>query len=868
MIHTLLMRLRIRFGRRAQRILVFCFWLICGFSSNWLILQSPLKVVAQQPTAALVRLEQEGRSNFEAGQFADAIALWQQVAKAYAQSGEALKQAQVFSYLATAYQQLDQLNLAQTAIENSLDVLQTIPPSAAKHQVLAQVLNTQGSLQLLSGQAEVALSTWQQAAQTYAQANDPAGRVRAQINQSQALRTLGFYRRALTLIEDARQSQTQQPDSLIKVATLRSLGITLQQLGSLEESEQALHDSIALAQTLTSPADVAIAQFELANTLRLRQQSEAALAKYRQVSASQPLSLLGVQAQLNEFSLLLRMAQWDTAQALMPQLSAHLQTLPVSHAKVYALLNWVQSLTQAQEHQALKDVTWPQIAQLAAGAVQQAQQLDNPRTQSYALGMLGTVYEHAQQWSEAQKLTEQALSLAQANHASDIVYQWQWQLGRLLTAQAQHNEAKYQQAIVSYSAAVDTLQSIRNELASYHSEIRFSFQDSVEPVYRELVSLLLQPDHGPISQDHLEQARQVMEMLHVVELDNFFREACLDTQPIAIDQLDAQAAVFYPIILPDRLEVIVRLPGQPLRHFTHSISQAEFETTVDQLQKTLVIRSGRAFKKPSRQLYNWLIRPIAVDLARSQVKTLVFALDGSLRNVPIATLSDGNQYLIEQYNIAVTPGLELLPAQPLQQNKFQVLATGLTQARQGFAPLSHVSTELASIQANVPGKVLMDQDFTRENLQEETTATPYPVVHIATHGQFSSSLAETFLLAWNNRIGVNQLRALLQQRLQARPKAVELLVLSACNTATGDKRAALGLAGLAVRSGARSTVATLWSVDDQTTSDLMDQFYRELSQQKVSKAEALRQAQLSLLQDPFSQHPYYWAPYILVGNWL
>jgi CHAT domain-containing protein len=142
------------------------------------------------------------------------------------------------------------------------------------------------------------------------------------------------------------------------------------------------------------------------------------------------------------------------------------------------------------------------------------------------------------------------------------------------------------------------------------------------------------------------------------------------------------------------------------------------------------------------------------------------------------------------------------------------------------------------------------------------------VIHLATHGQFSSKAEETFLLTWDGRIKVKDLDRLVRSRERENTNPIELLVLSACQTAAGDNRAALGLAGLAVRSGARSTLATLWSVRDQSTAEFMAEFYRELTQTDVSKAEALRQAQLALLKKPKYEHPFYWAPFVLVGNWL
>ncbi|NJR64375.1 MAG: CHAT domain-containing protein [Leptolyngbyaceae cyanobacterium CRU_2_3] len=140
------------------------------------------------------------------------------------------------------------------------------------------------------------------------------------------------------------------------------------------------------------------------------------------------------------------------------------------------------------------------------------------------------------------------------------------------------------------------------------------------------------------------------------------------------------------------------------------------------------------------------------------------------------------------------------------------------------------------------------------------------MVHLATHGQFSSNAAETFLLTWDGRINVNQLSQLLRSRDPKNPP-IELLVLSACQTAAGDDRAALGLAGIAIRSGARSTLASLWKVNDESTTAFMAQFYRELIQPGISKTAALRNAQIALLHDSQYQQPFFWAPFVLVGNW-
>ncbi|MEO1341673.1 MAG: CHAT domain-containing protein, partial [Cyanobacteria bacterium J06635_13] len=474
------------------------------------------------------------------------------------------------------------------------------------------------------------------------------------------------------------------------------------------------------------------------------------------------------------------------------------------------------------------------------------------------------IKEELADWQSAQEYTSQALILAQSINAPEVSYLWQWQLGRISQALGERS-----QAIAHYSQSVELLKSLSRDLVAIDPDVQYSFRDSVEPVYRGLVSLLLEADEGEsVSQVNLEGGREVIESLQLAELNNFFREACLDAQVVDIENLDRQAAVIYPIILGDRLEVILSLPNQPLKHYSTKINQAELESVIARFRYNIVVRSRRNFYHSSQRLYNLVIRPALDDLKRSSIKTLVFVPDGAFRNVPISALYDGKRFLIEDYSIALTPGLQLLNPRPLEQGKLKTIAAGLTEEVDGFAGLDFVNSELKEIESRVNSRVLINKDFTSDALKKEIQYTDYPIVHIATHGQFSSSIEDTFLLAWDDRININELDSILQTRNPGQENAIELLVLSACETAAGDSRAALGLAGMAVRAGAKSTLATLWSVNDRATSKLMSDFYQELSEKHLPKAEAVRQAQLTLLHNRWYKHPFYWAPYVLLGNWL
>ncbi len=867
-----------------RRLILFIFCLLLGLVSSLVISLGgifPLTVQAVSPSSTsqvisdTAQREQQGREYYETGQFSTAIKIWQQILKVYQSQGDKLNQARVLNNLSLGYQQLGLWSQAKQTITDSLKLLEQKQSKYSSKQlkVLAQALNTQGSLQLATGKSQAAIETWQTAADIYKQAKNEIGVIRSLINKSQGLRSLGLYSHSLSTLTQVEQILQKQPDSALKAAGLRSLGINLRLVRKLEAAHQALQSSLAIAKKVSSPWEITSTLIDLGNLARVQQDTKSAVELYQQAASTAPSQQLKIHAQLNLLSILIDTKQWKQAQGLRSQIQTQIVNLNPNRSGIYAQLNFAESLIRLHQAKIPDSPTITTIAQLIATSEQQAKALGDKQAQAYALGKLGRLYEQTQQWDIAQKLTEKALILAQGMNIPEITYRWQWQLGRIFTAQG-----NTQAAIPVYNQAVTTLQSLRSDLVTVDSDLQFSFRESVEPVYRELVSLLLQPNPSKLgqksvksepSQKYLIQARQVIESLQVAELDDFFRDACLDTKTVGIDKFDTQAAVIYPIILADRLDIILQLPHQPLRHYSTPIPQKQLETHVEKLRQTLVIRSRFTFQPLSKELYNWLIRPAEKDLANSGAKTLVFVLDGVLRNIPMAILHDGNQYLLEKYSIGLTPGLRLLPPQQLQQREeFKVLGAGLTKARQGFSPLEYVNKEFKEIKSKIPSVVLLNQKFTRENIEKNLQSNSFPIVHIATHGKFSSKALETFILTWDNRIHIQDLDQLLQINKQKSQQAIEMLVLSACETASGDKRAALGLAGIAVKAGARSTLATLWPVNDEATAKLMSRFYEELSDTKQSKVEALRKSQLAMLRDPAYQHPLYWAPYILVGNWL
>ena len=818
------------------------------------IAQIDIEPFAEPPLDPSIQIER-GKQLYDAGQFARAARVWQEVV-----GEDVVQQAQSLTYLARAYQALGEWDKAQRAIEESLHLLQTESDlDTWGLTVLGQTLNVSGMLYLERSDAATALETWQQAESIYELADDELGQWGSRINQAQAWQNLGLYSQAQRILEQVNDRLQTQENLPLQALGLRSLGVALQRFGDVAGARRVLERSLAISETLEDPAGMSASLFHLGNALA-RSNPEAALEFYKRSASFAPGEIERLQAQLNQLRLLQPLDRWD--ETLADTIASGLNDLPASRSAIYARVNLAQTLLSKSEQKIPNDL---QIAQLLAVAIAQAKQLGDLQARSYALGTLGQVYERAGQWHGARQLTEQALNLAQSVKAEEIAYLWEWQLGRILDRVGDRRGA-----LVAYREAIKTLALLRDDLVVNPRE-QVVFQEQIEPVYREAIALLLTPEPGEIepSQAHLQQARDYIEALQLAELDNFFHQACLDAQPQDIDRIDPTAAVFYPIILSDRLAVILSVPGQPLHYYQTQLPQEDIEAVFVQMRQSMNRVFPRGMRlQISEQAYNWLVRPAGIHLERYGIETLVFVLDSSMRNLPMAALYDGERYLVEQYAVSRNSGLQLLAPKSIAPEKLKLLAGGLTEARQGFSELPGVEEELAKIAQILPTQILLNQEFTEETLEKPIEDLPIPVVHLATHGKFSSTTEETFILTWDGQLDARGLERLLAARDVNRLSPIELLILSACQTASGDRRAALGLAGVAVRSGARSTIASLWRVNDRSTAQLMVALYRSLAQPGTSKAQALRNAQLTLLENPQTEHPFFWSAFVLSGNWL
>jgi len=542
-------------------------------------------------------------------------------------------------------------------------------------------------------------------------------------------------------------------------------------------------------------------------------------------------------------------------------------------------------------------------------ALQQAKQLDNASALSQVYGALGAAHEQAQHYAPALDYTRQASFLAQASAAPALLYRWYWQQGRLLRKLGQASAA-----IVAYDLAIQTLNPIRESLVKtgYDAQSR-TFREHIGPVYFEMVDVLLQqaPQAEPSEGQRLRlKARDILEQYKAAQLHDYFDSPCLRHQTKACQSFapgqHTKSAILYPIPLPDRLVTLLSLPDGTLHQITSPLSADELRFNIEQLltplrqeQHLSPARRDAAtdtatadscdfqprsaanilpsttlppvFYQAAAHLYDHLIGPLQAQLQAQAIDTLVIVPEGALRSLPFAALRQNSRYLIEEYALTLSPGLCLALPASTPKTAQNILLAGISAGDDTLKPLPCAKAELEHLaqlfRAHQP-LLLLNQDFTRENFQNHLQARHYDIVHIASHGEFRAESAENYILIHRQKLDLQTLSQLLHIDNLLKDDPIDLLVLSACETASSgeNEQAGLGLAGVALSAGVRNALASLWKIDDRATPALILAFYQALQQPGMSKARALQQAQRRLLQDPQYQHPYYWAAFVLIGS--
>lgn len=354
-------------------------------------------------------------------------------------------------------------------------------------------------------------------------------------------------------------------------------------------------------------------------------------------------------------------------------------------------------------------------------------------------------------------------------------------------------------------------------------------------------------------------------------------------------QTGIKPAVIWAIPQEDMLRLLLITPnGQFIAKEIRGANRERLSKRIAELEEAVFDRPSLKYMPPARIIYQWLFKPLDPYLEAENIDTLLLCTGPSLRSLPFAALHDGEKFVIEKYNLARIPAFNLTDTD-YEAKEESVLAMG-TSEFEDLPSLPGVYVELNTIVPKLwSGRKIVDRDFTVPNLIKAHQQGNFDIIHIASHSLFSPGSPENSYIQFSDRkLSLDRLAD-----LELDDPAVDLLVLSACETALGNEDAEFGFAGLAIQAGVKSALASLWAINDRATVVLMSEFYQQLKDTTI-KAEALRKAQIRMLKEevfvegtrirgaavevnlpaigsatPTSQnfsHPYYWAGFTIIGN--
>ncbi len=521
------------------------------------------------------------------------------------------------------------------------------------------------------------------------------------------------------------------------------------------------------------------------------------------------------------------------------------------------------------------------------------------------LNNLAVTYKKLNRDQEAMISYQQALTIAREIRDRSVEGLTLANIGNL-SSKANHLEL----AIVFYKQSINVREAIRKDIRKLDKDIQQSYLETISSSYKRLADLLIQ-------QDRIIEALQVLDLLKVQELEDYFKnikgsdrsaqgvqllepekaisdkllavnfdnsketnrqlsdkiqqlpKSAINKVPDYLQQIPQGTALLYPLILDDRLEIILFSPNTIPISRTVKISQTELETLVSDFRAALLDAGSEDVKEPAIQLYKLLIKPIEAELIQAKATTILYAPDGQLRYIPIAALYDGKQWLAEKYQISnlIAYSLFDFSAQPKNSPKILAGAFGGKAGEKKFGQTALPATirEVQAISNSFNNSVtLIEENFSRQAI--EAKFKNHNILHLATHAEFNIGFPDNSFIIFGNgdKIRLNEIT-------DWQIPNIDLIVLSACQTGVGklgDGVEILGFGYQVQKAGAKNAIASLWKVDDAGTQALMTAFYGELQKGDVTVTEALRRAQVALIKSPQYNHPNYWSAFFAIGNGL
>lgn len=817
--------------------------------------QAALPAYSKDPTNQAIVLENIARAYQQANQNGEAINTWKQLIEHYRRdsnlpklSRALIEQAQLYSSIGQPRQAIALLCAPEIREKCTNTSAVQLAQQIKEDKILAAAFGSLGDAYRLTGDSEQAIDYLNQALALTQ--NNPPYRISALNGLANA-----YLSRARLFSRRAESAEARAP-----------------RVSTGEFTPQG--ESARLTQAAKADEKQAIKKLEESRTLAQSQQDYS--GEVRSL-----LSLIPIYIRDKD----------PLASSLLQPAIELLDKVPQDRARIYATID----LARYSEDPV-------QAETLLKTAIDLSTQLQDNRAKSFALGELGMLYEKQEKFEDALKWTREAVfAAAKIQDAKDSLYLWEWQIGRLLAREIKNTKA----AIAAYERAVQTLEEIRSDILSTNADLQFDFRKTVEPVYRELIALRVRPESTssqlkqqktepsqPVqSRENIARVLTTIESLRLAELQNYFGNDCviaeirrspnnvtteagridLIQQVVANSTQNRKTAIFHHILLPKQLIVVLSLPDQEQHTISVSMEEEDMRDKITKFRQGLErVSAKEGFDQTlAKSLYQDLIQPVASYL-KDNIDTLLFVQDGLLRSIPMAALHDGQQYLIQKYMVVTAPSLSSIDVTPFDRSNLRALALGVTESvtlqdtKQIYRKLDSADSELKSVLAELPGSQRFD--LRKDNLRNLIKAYPYPIIHFTTHGQFGADPKDTFLVTGDGqRLTIVDFEQILRERSDTRTP-IELLMLTACQTGTGDDRAILGLAGVAIQAGVKSALASLWFINDEQAAAIVQQFYHNLRKPGVSKAKAIQKAQIDLIDK--SVHPGYWSALILVGNWL
>lgn len=841
------------------------------------------------------------------GNYPQALEFYQQALSIRQELEDQAGIGRILSNLGNLYRRLGKYEQAIDSYQQALAILQRI----GDHASVSRTLNGLGTVYEHLSQYPFALESYQQAL-TFAQAiGDRTGESNALDNiggvyysRSQYAQALDWYRQALAIKQDIG-------DQSGEATVLNNLGGVYTSLGQYAEALELLQRARAVRLQIGDRPGEGRLHSYIGIVNELQGKNLQALAHYQQAlqiaqdgdraGESQALELiggvntsLGLSAQALKFyeqALMVAQEIGDRAAEIRllngigavyvhqdrseQALRFYQQALTIAlaigdRAGEGVTLNNVAVLSEQQPELAI--AFYKQSVNVREGIRQDIKTLPQKLQQSYVDTVAQTYRRLADLLLSQGRLLEaqQVLELLKVQELEDYTQERSERQANVVLLPAEEAILTTYGSLITFGQQVAMCEQSQCQQLSQLRDRR----DNLARQYRQAVSSLETEIRDRLSHD-----------------EGFIAPENLSRISRNITKAQPGTVLIYPLVLEDKLWLLWATQGRILSKREVAVGRQQLGETVLKFRYLLQDPHSKIeqVQGTAQQLYQWLIAPIEEELDRGETQYLVFALDTVTRYIPMGALFDGEQYLIEKYSMSTILSVELTDTEARLPDPQQssVLAVGVSEAVAGYAPLPYVQTELDALVREGPddrgiysGNQFLNSQFDWRTLRDRLQGQQ--LLHIATHGEFVPGRRdESYLvLGTGERLPIPEIEVLADYL-----EDVHLVVLSACETALGgpdhDGIEIAGMSYYFLNGGAKTVMASLWKVNDASTSLLMQRFYRNLSQGAITKAQALRQAQLSLLEgeplnpeEEFTEaeasfvHPYHWSPFILIGNGL